>query len=70
MWEWKFAGQMIGDRLVINERPRNGGDKHTAIHVINPKKEYPHPIHYLIEPVPEMNRANVPIAHDRYLGAR
>lgn len=67
MWEWGFAGQMhIGDRLVINERPRIGSEKHIGLHVINPKKEYPHPMVYIIEPEPmNIHPDNVPMAHRR-----
>lgn len=70
MWEWGFTGEMhlLGDKLVINQYPAQFGEKFARLHVINPKREYPHPTHYLIEPTPEMNRENVPMAHDRYLG--
>lgn len=71
-WEWGFTGQahLLGDKLIINERSRVGGDKYIGLHVINPKKEYPHPIHYLIEPEPmDVHPDNVRMAHDSYLGA-
>lgn len=55
MWEWGFTGEahLLGDKLFINQYPAQFGEKHIRLHVINPKKEYPHPTVYLIEPTTE-----------------
>jgi hypothetical protein len=76
MLEWntaEYARVAESEPLIVNEsKSWERPPINLMLHVINPRKEYPHPHVFLIEPTIEFglnHPDNVPRAHDKYLAA-